>query len=840
MQGKNRIASSTSISGEAEYERTLFETILSKMGSRISLTTQPSKRKARTGLHGFWHEQDINLTLAVQYNGQLRSLPFTSQYNVYGHVRVNESFERIDQSLGLTEVRYHCESAVLPFNVDFVLVAPFYPGDRKLSCAPFFYITVCVTSKGLPVDRAGVLVGMSNPFVVPQRNNEPIASTKASSSLINCNNMLGAAFESIDANSQTMLLVTQNDPSVSYAIGFGGRQPYEQFAQEGSLPDKVFNTRPAHKHDSAVCRNFSLEKNETREMTFAFVGYFSGNALRVKKVNRDAPYSTHEEFNLIDSPKYTQAQKFLYTEYFDGPVSVADYALTERKNITRRIEFLEKTIKDSSFRPALKKMLAYSTQSYISNTWWSAGEPQWFTVSEGSCRFHSTIDLAYNSELFPLLYWPELLRMQFDEWSHFVLKGKYLAHDIGDESQIFGPSYSSDMPVEENANFLLLLNAYWKFTGDSDYIKKKSSLIRLLADFIIEADSDKDGLPDIPEYVANTMDDAHPLICNSGGLTYLAVKSASAFMAGAEMLEATGQDENVNKYRQQAQLIAKTLNEKSWHEDHFTITADHSLCDKSEVCMHNNNGLFYPLLCDIAVPFDMSKFRRDIITTWNKTKGRYGTPHSSMDYTIWFSQNMWRDLIAIYLGLDFEQEIDKYWDFQMTRNIWDSGCYTDVYRYGRHQCDLDNYPRGTASFGYFCGLAGLKLNRPEGFLRLAPTKTSCRLPLLPFASWEKMEIPWLQLDSDKTSSTISISQMDKLNSITKLQLEVKTAFEPKSLSYKDRMFPPNAQNMNIERGLTVSASNTYWDKSGQIWNTKIDIQLEESSFLHDFIIKLMV
>ena len=66
MQGKNRIASSTNISGEAEYERTLFETILSKMGSRISLTTQPSKRKAKTGLHGFWHEQDIDLTLAVQ------------------------------------------------------------------------------------------------------------------------------------------------------------------------------------------------------------------------------------------------------------------------------------------------------------------------------------------------------------------------------------------------------------------------------------------------------------------------------------------------------------------------------------------------------------------------------------------------------------------------------------------------------------------------------------------------------------------------------------------------------------------------------------------------------
>jgi len=816
-------------SDDKNYELNLFETILSKMGSRFDVVPQPSKRCARAGVMGFYYDQQVNLTLAAQHEGKVRSLPFTRKYEVYGHQASNEGFERVEQSLGLTYARYRCSSPELPFDVEFTLSAPFYPGDAKLSCAPFIYVIARVTSKAKAVRSAGVLVAMGNPFVVVHRQ-EPGASKKASSSLVDRQDLTGIAFESLDADLKSMLLATEAGADVSYCVKNHGSTLYDDFKRTGRLSNTVIFPRPGHTHENGLAWTFSLKKNETKEKVFALAAFCGGDVLTVKKVDTKKPYTVHEEYELIDFDKHAEPRKFLYTKYFKNPVDVAAYALKEYPRISKKTDFLEHTLSKSSLRPALKKMLAFSLQSYISNSWWTDGDPQWFTVWEGSCRFHSTVDLSYNCELFALLYWPDLLRLQMDRWCNFVLNDKYIAHDIGDEFLIFGPSYSSDMAVEENCNFLLLLNAYWKFTGATDYLKAKYSLVPILGDFIIEADSDGDGIPDIRKYTVNTVDDASAAVGRSAGLTYLGVKCVAALMAAREMAREMGDEKTARRFNRRAQLIGRTLEERSWQEDHFAVTLDpnqRDVCPLSEVSMHNNNGLLYPLLCDTEVPLDLEKFRADTLTTTERTMGRYGTTHSSIDYTIWFSHNMWRDLVALYLGLDFEDHIDRYWDFQLARNVWDGGCYTDVYRYGRHQIDLDNYPRGTASFGFLPALAGLSIDKPRGVLRLAPKNLSCRLPLLPFASWQRMTMPWLLVDGDDSRCELSISQMATLASIRTLHLTPKTSFKPSAVVCNRRKLPLKARDEEIGAGLSVAGISVRRNKQGECWETHIELSLKK-------------
>ncbi|MCL5103002.1 MAG: GH116 family glycosyl-hydrolase [Armatimonadetes bacterium] len=674
----------------------LYETMLSKLGSRMTLTLQPGKRKSRCGALGYYYDNDVNLTIAARCGDETRVLPFGDR------LPASKTFERIDQSISMCSSEYVCNSEGLPYDLRVRVVAPFYPGDAKLSTAPFLYLVFKVTSRASTPVSGSVLLASDNPY----QHGGFFNGTKAFSKLYREDGLLGFTLEGLGVD-DAKLMFAGLDADTTYQVQDHTGQLADHFAKHGRLPDKIELDRPVYAHASGLCWEFDLQPGESREHVFALVGYHNSHALKVTGGYR----------------------RFKYTELFPDAESVVRYAMESYPDAMRKVSLFEDTLGKSWLPTDVKDLTAYAIQSYIANTWWV--EDDWFTVWEGRCRFHSTIDVAYNSELFTLQYWPELLKMQLDEWTRFRI-GSYLAHDIGDDRVIFGQSYSADMPVEECTNYLLLLYAYWKATGDSGKVAENAGLAREFVDYIVSTDTDGDGVPDDPVAVNNTVDDASPVTKGAPCQTYLAVKTLASYAALQEMygLELSGEIDKINR----------TLSEKLWSDDRYLLCAGVA----GSCSIYSGNGLLYHLISGADIPVDLTRFRKDIEATTPDLMRAYGCTHSSLDRTTWISQNIWRDLVGMYLGLDMMENAARYWSFQRERNTWDTGCFTDTYHYGTHATDLDRYPRGAIGAGYFLAVAGLTVDKPAGRLRIEPKYDRVRVPVLFAADWENERIPWLE------------------------------------------------------------------------------------------------
>jgi len=170
------------------------------------------------------------------------------------------------------------------------------------------------------------------------------------------------------------------------------------------------------------------------------------------------------------------------------------------------------------------------------------------------------------------------------------------------------------------------------------------------------------------------------------------------------------------------------------------------------------------LLAGVKLPrWRMTRFAQDVETAHRATVGPYGCAHSSDSQTVWFSQNMWRDCVAAYLGVDLLGEVERYWDYQvMTGDNWRPSLYYDT----TAQNNLNFYPRGVVVFGLPLAAAGLRLNRVEGALTLRPARSSLRVPLLPLADWEGMTIPVLTVRRREDVTVVQITHRELLKGLT--------------------------------------------------------------------------
>ena len=130
---------------------------------------------------------------------------------------------------------------------------------------------------------------------------------------------------------------------------------------------------------------------------------------------------------------------------------------------------------------------------------------------------------------------------------------------------------------------------------------------------------------------------------------------------------------------------------------------------------------------------------------------------------MWISQNLWRDFVASYLGADMLNNAERYWDYQvMAGDNEQAALYLDTTPHN----NLGFYPRGAVIFGAPVAAAGMRLNRVENELVLAPVRQTLCVPLLPLADWETMRVPTLTVSSREGVTIADVSERDLLKGLT--------------------------------------------------------------------------
>ncbi|MBN2154013.1 MAG: DUF4965 domain-containing protein [Candidatus Lokiarchaeota archaeon] len=486
----------------------------------------------------------------------------------------------------------------------------------------------------------------------------------------------------------------------------------------------------------------------------------------------DVPYSVNEQWvhvatvfwgSHVAGPVLETKRgkvEFAYTRAFKSAAEAVTYAMANEEQIRKKAAAFDKVFLDPAVGKTRADFLAFAHQSFVQNAWlgYLPDGRKWYSSWEGSCQFHSTIDVEYNQAWWYYCFWPELAEVLLDEWSEFTETNKlgltYMCHDMGSRRTVLEQMYPHPMEVEENANYLLLLLMQWKLAGNDSIVKPKQALIGKIVDHLIGVALTGSGFP--TEGTANTIDDASPAIQYAREQTYLGVKTLCALQAASALAKPLEDPALEKRCKAQVALIGKTLEDRAWIGDHYAVCIDKDakgLNDDGHIftpspskdgtiegwdayTLYTSNGMLYLLASGLVPELDIQRIKTDMGTAWRASLGPYGNFHSSTDHSnAWLSQNMHRDFIGMYLGLLIDQ-FDRYWSFETWENTGGrGGCFVDTYGHNH----LRYYPRGATGFGWFFAMAGASVDRaaPGGpAISFRPCIAPVTVPLVQFVDWE--------------------------------------------------------------------------------------------------------
>lgn len=712
----------------------LMSTCVARLGSRFSMILDPIRNRVHYGGLGLFRQAVSEMIVGIDDGkGTFLTLPLTDQ---------GKRFFIVDQHITMTSVRYEAFDVEIGAHLEMEIVAPFWPQDEKTSVVPAYILNFRVTRqedirwKGGLMKKAGRRATLRFGLKVP------------------------GAKVAVENGRLAMTYGVDTREEVIGAGGGGLHVSDRHLPTTGASHDLVFPIAG----DWAIRDGcFELPVDVTREGTV---------------IEGSLGLACHIGEALLESP--AGAMGFKYTQYWSSVDEVAGFVIGNHKQLMKKSRQFDAVFSDSSLPSAAANLTAQSFQTYLMNTvWCRSALKEWFSVWEGTCVFHSTVDVTYQEAMFYFACWPQLLEMILEEWSHFArtpeevrqrgrrlnaellaageadFDGRILDHDMGTLYTAAGQKYDHSMPVEENADFLLMLYAHGKWWNRPELFTKYGELIADLVKYLLWADSTGNGFPD--RGTANTIDDATPAVQYGRDNVYLGVKRLSALHAGSRMLAAAGQAGLASRCRREVRKAVKTFN-AGWLGDHWGVCLDKSakgmvdawsrkplpyktLPGWDAYSLYTSNGLLYLMMVnDVPAGLRVDRLLTDLDNACRESMTIYGCGHSSTDRTmVWISMNIWRDCVAAYLGRDMLCNSERYWAQQVFNNTLGSdkpNCFGET----SLRNDLTTYPRGAASFGLLLSAAGLTIDRPGDHLEVEPV-TVGRWPLLPLAEWKKGKLP---------------------------------------------------------------------------------------------------
>ena len=714
----------------------LMSWTIARLGSRFTLLFEPYRRRVMHSALGRFLDQPLDLQVGLEEpDGTQRVLPLSQ----HGELLHNcEQFERVNS----ITFRGYSEKYRLRF--EFNVHSVFYPQDERLCVMPAFYLEMRVNPvdgvrwhepAGPTPDKVKLFVRLSRPDT--QITTHPASQGQAASIELAYDAPLDGA--SPRAGSETDL---------------GPRAVRERIVS--------LNPDCTHLDDGSglACELPVTETGSGIKWRLVWAAHVAEPVLQLRRAGER-----------VDAP-------FRYTQHWASLDEVLAEAIETRDDRLAHSRRFEKLLEQVPLEPSQRHLLHQGFQNWLSNTFWCAlpgeaeDEPGWFSVWEGSCRYHSTIDVEYNVALVYLTLWPRLLAVQFGQWAehavaHEASGGRFLCHDMGQGVRVLGQAYPHHMEVEENANYLLLLQAYTRWTGDRVPADEQRELVADLARYLLWSDVDGSGFPSAG--VANTIDDAAAATQFSPKQTYLAIKRLTALRAAGDLLAITG-DEALAELAKRCDATAEKdtpkVDREAWLGDHYAVCTERSAQGVVDAWTGKPlpyeqisgwdahsiysavNGLLLPTIIGQPMMLDKTRLRQDITAALRENLSRYGCGHSSLEpENVWVSQNLWRDYMARYLGMHGGLSAQHYWDMQVMSNTHHQSLgYVDTYITN----NLCFHPRGATSFGALLAGPRLIIDRLSAggvYITVEPDRTHPqRWPLLPLADWKAGKIPVCVVD----------------------------------------------------------------------------------------------
>ncbi|WNR47090.1 glycoside hydrolase family 52 protein [Paenibacillus roseipurpureus] len=716
---------------------------LTVLGSRLGLAWDPANHQAYLVRHGNHPGLPLQLHAGIDLGDRILTLPLAGE---------ERSFEFMDQEITATTMSLSGIDPTTGIHVKLTARIPFRPRDNFFSTVPVVYLDLEV--KRLP-----------SSFRWTAQYDEIVE---------------GKLF-----------------------LGFSGKGFDFHIHEPTGHIEATYNSvilRPFEEDDHRQAIRSNEETIACKDRIAILSGEWDGACVT-------APFSLHKgnegttlslAWCVWDQPLLNVLGKrspFKYTQSFKNIEQVVDWSIQHANAVKENSSKVDHILSNHTLGDTTSKLLAQTLHAWLMNTWWVVRDngQDWFTVWEGNCYFHSTVDVEYTQGPFYLAFWPELLELELNEWPFFGKDGQrvlgesgegtlFLSHDMG----VFGDStkqyYHHEMEVEESTNYILLAYTHWRRTGRDATIKQHAQFIRQLMDFIVRCDTTGNGIPD--KGCANTVDDASPAIQYGSEQVYLGVKSLAAIQAGIHILQHVGELE-LQAYDHFTQAALATIEEQGWLDDHYAVTLSRTmdgtvdpwtgepqtgeLLGWDAYHVYTPNGLSLLDMVGHQTGLRNDRLRRDMATATDKTLGRYGCRHTSyidmQDKSIfipglashsrkvgWISMNMLRDIAAAYRGLDLLHLAENYWSWQTTTNSQQIALFFETF-YGN---SLSFYPRGVAVFGYLDAAAGFVYDAVVGTKSFAPVRGSLQVPILLFADWEQGTVPMVMSSLDDGQITYRV------------------------------------------------------------------------------------
>jgi len=671
-------------------------------------------------------DKAVELAIGLRVSDTYRILPFTKKYRL---------FERIDQKITLTNLSYYCSSPSFPVEVEYIFSAPFYPDDEELSAAPYFYLNANITTDN-PVELTFFFK------FYPERQDKV--------SELNVDNWLGFCITS------------------AYQIKDVESHPLRD--EEDTFSSRSFSAKWAFiaEHQHKISRN---KKDDCLELSWQI------HATPSEKQNVFLILAAHSGENILNVKG--KPHKFKYTATFDNVKSVIKYAISKRTNADIKTLIFNTTLTEASLPRSLTQLGAFAFQNFASNVWWTVDKKgrEWLSVWDGERKLHSSATSIYNISVFYLLFYPDGLAPILDRWAAICEdKGnnslsESVYHVLGAFLKVDGCLLLNDIcKIEANCNFISVLYSYWRYTGYTEQMRKHYELVKKLILFIQNSFS--------RNFSISTVGDAESKESILTEQTHLAIKTLAAYTFGEKMAQTMEDAQFAESCASFAKLIRQRL-DRTWLIDHFALRLakenmsegrenwEHN--DKTQQIMknrfaptHNNNAgatlccgrkvysistfnsLLHALLTNTKINLDWEKVKLDITNSYYQNMLEYGCTTRSFEGTIQFSENMWRDMVAAYLGLDLTHNLENYWRCQLHINTQKSGGYSDLYRYNDHANEHSYNPLGVVSVGYLYALGGVQIDKVERTIRFHPLRVPLRIPLPTLADWSRGLIPWVE------------------------------------------------------------------------------------------------